>query len=380
MDGEAFLSSLGPRDLVLVGDNLWDPEGATWTLGGEQRLFQALAGLAHRIGLQVVGIQPHPAWARWEGEGIRWVGVPPGKRSGWRRWLWNRRLHSHLSPRARVVYSYAELAHPRRVPGALVWQHGVAWDGRSPERQWRSRRQNTAVLADCGAIVCVDTNYPNVLATSLRRLERLHEACVYIPNFPTVAPAAVPEVPPGPPRVVYVRRFSSGRGTDLMAGAARALWDQGLDFQLDLVGYSAKGREEAMIRGLLGPELASGRAQLRRLGFGQVHEAYERAHLAVVPTRQGEGTSLACLEAFAFGLPVVATWVGGLPDLVQDGLNGRLVAPTLAGVTGALGDLVRDADLRARLREGALASAARFSRDRWEGQVLAVLNRLGWVP
>ena len=81
------------------------------------------------------------------------------------------------------------------------------------------------------------------------------------------------------------------------------LWDQGLDFQLDLVGYSAKGREEAMIRDLLGPELASGRALLRRLGFDQVHEAYERAHLAVVPTRQGEGTSLACLEAFAFGLP-----------------------------------------------------------------------------
>ena len=136
MDGETFLSSLGPKDLVLVGDNLWDPDGATWTLGGEQRLFQALAGLAQRIGLQVVGIQPHAEWARWEGEGIRWVGVPPGKRSGWRRWLWNRRLHSHLSPRARVIYSYAELAHPRRVPGAVVWQHGVAWDGRSPERQW----------------------------------------------------------------------------------------------------------------------------------------------------------------------------------------------------------------------------------------------------
>jgi glycosyltransferase involved in cell wall biosynthesis len=380
MDGETFLRSLGSRDLVLVGDNLWDPAGATWTLGGEQRLFQALAGLAARVGLRVAGIQPHPEWAQWEGEGIRWLGVPPGRRSGWRRWLWNRRVHAALSPAARVVYSYAELAHPRRVPGALVWQHGVAWDGRSPERQWRSRRQNRAVLADCGAIVCVDTNYPNVLATSLRRLERLHQACVYIPNFPTVAPEAEPPVPPGPPRVVYVRRFSPGRGTDLMAGAARALWDQGLDFRLDLVGYSAKGREEAMIRDLLGPELASGRAQLRRLGFDQVHEAYRQAHLAVVPTRQGEGTSLACLEAFAFGLPVVATWVGGLPDLVQDGLNGRLVAPTLADVTAALGGLVRDPDLRARLREGALASAARFSRERWERQVLALLERLGWLP
>lgn len=380
MDGRTLLSGLGPEDLVLVGDNLWDPAGGAWTVGGEQRLFQALAGLAGRAGLRVVGVQPHPDWACWEGEGIRWVGVPPGRRSGWRRWLWNRRLHSHLSSRARVVYSYAELAHPRRVPGAVIWQHGVAWDGRSPERQWRSRRQNQAVLADCAAIVCVDTNYPNVLATSLRRLERLHQACVYIPNFPTVAPAAPPEVPPGPPRVVYVRRFSKGRGTDLMVDAARALWDQGLDFQLDLVGYSAKGEEEAMARERLAPELASGRAQLRRLGFTEVHQAYGQAHLAVVPTRQGEGTSLACLEAFAFGLPVVATWVGGLPDLVQDNLNGRLVAPTLEAVTAALGDLLRDPGLRAKLRAGALESAARFSRERWEAQVLATLGRLGWLP
>jgi glycosyltransferase involved in cell wall biosynthesis len=265
------------------------------------------------------------------------------------------------------------------VPGAVVWQHGVAWDGRSPERQWRSRRQNKAVLADCAAVICVDTNYPNVLATSLRRLDRLHQACVYIPNFPTVAPASAPEAPAGPPRVVYVRRFSRGRGTDLMVEAARALWDQGLEFQLDLVGYSAKGREEAMVRERLAPELASGRALLRRLGFAQVHEAYEQAHLAVVPTRQGEGTSLACLEAFAFGLPVVATWVGGLPDLVQDGLNGRLVAPTQEAVTAALRDLVQDPDLRARLRAGALESARRFSRERWEAQVLATLAGLGWI-
>jgi glycosyltransferase involved in cell wall biosynthesis len=256
----------------------------------------------------------------------------------------------------------------------------VAWDGRSPERQWRSRRQNQAVLSDCAAVVCVDTNYPNVLASSMKRLERLHEACVYIPNFPTVAPEAPPDVPPGPPRVVYVRRFSPGRGTDLMTDAARALWDRGLDFELDLVGYSSDGREEARIRERLAPELASGRATLRKLGFDQVEQAYRRAHLAVVPTRKGEGTSLACLEAFAFGLPVVATWVGGLPDLVQDGLNGRLVAPTLADVTAALGGLLGDPALRASLRAGALESARRFSRERWEAQVLAALERIGWLP
>jgi glycosyltransferase involved in cell wall biosynthesis len=380
MNGPAFLASLGPEHLVLVGENLWDRPASDWVVGGEQRLFQALAGLGRRHGFHLVAVQPGPSWDLWEGDGITWISVPPGKRSGWRRWLWNRRLHAHLSPSARVVYSYAELAHPRRVRGSLIWQHGVAWDGRSPERQWRSRRQNQAVLADCAAIVCVDTNFPNVLASSMRRLDRLHDACVYIPNFPTVAPETVPEPPDGPLRVAYVRRFSAGRGTDLITDAARSLWDEGLDFTLELVGYSPDGEEEARIRERLAPELAAGRAILHKLPFDRVQEAYLRAHLAVVSTRKGEGTSLACLEAFAFGLPVVATWVGGLPNLVQDGLNGRLVAPTLRDVTDALRGLLTDSLLRSRLREGALASAQRFSRKRWESQVLALLGRIRWIP
>lgn len=380
MSAAQFLAGLGSGHLVLVGENLWDPRSGGWVVGGEQRLFQSLAKLGRDNGFSVVAVQPGPTWDRWEGDGITWVGVPPGKRTGWRRWLWNWRLHAHLNPGARVVYSYAELAYPRRIKGSIIWQHGVAWDGRSPERQWRSRRQNEAVLADCAAVVCVDTNFPNVLATSMRKLDRLHEACVYIPNFPTVEPAEAPVYPSGTPRVAYVRRFSAGRGTDLITDAARQLWDEGLDFTLEMVGYSTDGAEEIRIHERLAPELASGKAVLHKLGFDRVEEAYRRAHLAAVPTRKGEGTSLACLEAFAFGLPVVATWVGGLPNLVQDGLNGCLVAPTLPDVTAALRALITDVEMRNRLHLGALNSAQRFSRRRWENQVLALLKRTGWLP
>jgi glycosyltransferase involved in cell wall biosynthesis len=118
---------------------------------------------------------------------------------------------------------------------------------------------------------------------------------------------------------------------------------------------------------------------MHKLPFSRVHEAYERGHIAVVPTRQGEGTSLACLEAFAFGLPVIATWVGGLPNLVQDGLNGRLVPPTISGVTSALRDLLQNPHVCAQLRQGALATADRFSRARWEQRVRELLKRLGWI-
>ena len=51
---------------------------------------------------------------------------------------------------------------------------------------------------------------------------------------------------------------------------------------------------------------------------------YARASLVLVPSRT-EGFGLTALEAAWFGRPVVATEVGGLPEVVQDGVTGYLV-------------------------------------------------------
>jgi len=74
-----------------------------------------------------------------------------------------------------------------------------------------------------------------------------------------------------------------------------------------------------------------------------------------------EGLPVAVMEALASGLPVVATRVGGLPEIVTDGVEGRLVAPgDPAGLAAALGEVVGDDRLRARMSAAAVIRSRAF--------------------
>jgi glycosyltransferase involved in cell wall biosynthesis len=102
-------------------------------------------------------------------------------------------------------------------------------------------------------------------------------------------------------------------------------------------------------------------------------------HLAVLvlPSRQEPfGTVLA--EAMAVGTPVVATDVGGLAEVVDDGVTGALVAPgDPAALARALAELAADPDRRARLGAAAAADVAdRFSVTRLLDRVQALYDEL----
>jgi glycogen synthase len=63
-----------------------------------------------------------------------------------------------------------------------------------------------------------------------------------------------------------------------------------------------------------------------RVGEQALHALYAASDVFLHPTRF-EGSSLVTLEAMAHGLPVIATRAGGIPDKIEDGVNGFLVKP-----------------------------------------------------
>jgi glycosyltransferase involved in cell wall biosynthesis len=89
---------------------------------------------------------------------------------------------------------------------------------------------------------------------------------------------------------------------------------------------------------------------------------YALADAFVLPTSY-ETFSLVTFEAAASGLPILATAVNGISELVQEGENGFLIEPEPASIAQRLGQLAADPELRARLGDAARRSALRFGRE-----------------
>lgn len=97
---------------------------------------------------------------------------------------------------------------------------------------------------------------------------------------------------------------------------------------------------------------------------------YYRAADAVVVCSYSESFGLSALEAQACGTPVVATDVGGLRHIVEDGITGFLVDERDPSVFAArLKTLLSDEDLRREFSDASLASSAEFSWERTAGEL-----------
>lgn len=112
-----------------------------------------------------------------------------------------------------------------------------------------------------------------------------------------------------------------------------------------LRGESLKGEMQEWLK-------ETGAAQdvtfLGKVEHSDLEQVYLRADMCVVPSLLAESFSYTCAEAMAAGKPVVASHVGGIPETVDDGITGLLVAP---GDEVALADAIVSLGSNPNLRE-----------------------------
>jgi len=177
---------------------------------------------------------------------------------------------------------------------------------------------------------------------------------------------------PGEVVVVGLGRLVPIKGFDLLVRALPSLVAGIPSARVLLVGDGAERAHLDAIAGSLG---VTERLRLTG-GTADVTTYLAAADIVAVPSRN-EGMGRVIVEAMALGLPVVATAVGGIPDVVADGECGRLVEPeNVDALATALTELGRDPGLRRKLGEVAAERAEAFSTAVASEKLLAVYAAL----
>ncbi len=319
-------------------------------VGGLERVVQALsreqAARGHDVTVLAVVGDPATAEAFFEpfaGSGVRTIAMVFGGRE-YRR---ERRgiREAVLERRAHVVHTHGyrvELLHggPLRRAGLAVVStvHGSSrMGGLTHLMEWMQLR----ALRRFGGVVAVSSPLERTLLDVGVARDRLHR----IPNVVPLAAAALP-------RDDARRALGLPTGTEPVLGwVGRIVPVKGMDVFLRAVALMPKGTHVISIIGD-GPDRAPMEALARELGIadrvrfhGELPDSAKllAAFDAFVLSSRSEGTPIVVLEAMRASLPIVATAVGGVPDVVQDPGTGWLVPPeSPEALARAMGDVLAD--------------------------------------
>jgi glycosyltransferase involved in cell wall biosynthesis len=165
--------------------------------------------------------------------------------------------------------------------------------------------------------------------------------------------------------ILFVGGFRRLKGIEVLLEAYRGL--RGAP-RLVLIGYQCLDTPSKW------PESVT---VLKDWPHGAVMRAWQRSMLGVVPSICQETFGLVALEAMATGKPVIASRIGGLPEVVVDNETGLLVEPGNAeALRGAMQQLIASPELRNRMGERARQRANAFRASVVVPQVERVYERL----
>ena len=189
------------------------------------------------------------------------------------------------------------------------------------------------------------------------------------------------------PNFVDVRTFQPGREQDYFLYFGRLAWEKGVDLLVRAVAElpGSPGRLKIVgdgpAREALQRQAAEAAAPVDFLGFrtgDELRELLAGAQFVVVPSRWYENLPFSVIEALAMAKPVLATAVGGIPELVEDGVNGILFAMgDIEDLKRGIVRLLADPDLRRRMAAAARERAERlFDRERHYELTMRIYNEV----
>ncbi len=248
----------------------------------------------------------------------------------------------------------------------IVNIHGIVYkkDFHDPERN--ILRDKLALVshirAQIASKVVVNSHYMKRLTSSYYKIPK--NKITVIPNGVDTkgfTPSGDKINLDGDPAILYVGKISLEKGIDVLIKALRLLKDDLRKAKLHIVGSGSW-----MDRAILLAQKLDVHSYIRfhgKVPHSYLPYVFRGADIFVLPSRV-EAFGIVLLEAMACGLPVVASSVGGIPEIVENSENGILVPPNdPVKLSQAIVEIHSDSDLRRKLSANALQTALKYS---WE--------------
>ena len=189
-------------------------------------------------------------------------------------------------------------------------------------------------------------------------------------GFDPIAIGAERRAPSQERRILSVGALKPRKGFHTLIEALIQLKRSGLETRCDIVGpIESPDYHESLLRQAASGGLTEKELVIHgRVSQEELEDFYRRADLFVLASEHSgtafEGLGLVYLEALACETPVIGCLESGAEDVIQDGVNGRLVPPGRPEVLAqAIGAILSDADLWVRLSLSARPSIAKFTWD-----------------
>jgi|GEM_PF-463089 len=363
------------KNVDIINVNFYDWSGKVVYKGGAERYVYDLAVIARSMGYKPRIIQNATDGFTRDYRGIEVIGVKTGIRGtgGNDLRLMSKKYNEVCRDADLIIASPVDLAVEITVAPVIGINHGIYWDSK-----WQSLENynfnNYKVIFDALSrsklSVCVDTNFINWTRTYDYSLgEKLR----YIPNYYDKNQFKPKEKAfDGKIIALYPRRLYEARGIYETLGAFNVLIDKYSDLNLLLVGQTDDVKVKKAVAHIM--KRYPNRVSLEEHDMENMPVVYNRSHISLIPTQFAEGTSLSCLEAMATNNAVIATNIGGLPNLITDGYNGLLIHPSTESLINAIEFLMDNRVVMKSYASKALDTSLAFEKDRWDNKWREILG------
>lgn len=239
----------------------------------------------------------------------------------------------------------------------------------------------TEQIHDAGLVVCISDfgRSQAMLHSDPEHWEKIHKVHCAIDTERFVPPAEPRTSKSGHLRLLNVGRMAPAKGHTILLHAVERVIARGIAVTCTLIGDGPDRARLQRLAAELG--IAEHVVFAGAIGQEEIHAYYHQADIFVLSSF-AEGLPVVLMEAMATGLPVIATHIMGIPELVEDEVNGLLVpASRVEPLADAIAGLARDPEKRRSLGEkGREKVQQEFESEHSAKQLVELFARACSVP